>query len=97
MIKTLLLSVAAAALLTTAAAAAPLNATAVGPSATAPIEQVRMICDESGRCWRSRGPRYVQRGYDDGYVVRRGYNRPGYGYYGGGGGPSIGLGFGRGW
>jgi hypothetical protein len=61
-----------------------------------------MICDESGRCWRSRGPRYVQRGYgnDDGYVVRRsynsygGYDRPGY--YGGG--PSIGLSFGnRGW
>jgi hypothetical protein len=36
-------------------------------------------------------------GYDDGYVVRRGYDRPGYGYYGGGG-PSIGLSFGsRGW
>jgi hypothetical protein len=97
MIKTILLSVATGALLTTVATAAPINATPLGASANAAVEQVRMVCDQSGRCWRSRGPRYVQRGYgDDGYV-RRGYDRPGYGYYGGGG-PSIGLSFGnRGW
>jgi len=93
MIKTLLLSIASAALLTTAAAAGPINATAIAPSVNSPAEQVRLVCDGAGRCWRSRGPRYVQRGYDDGYVVRRGYDRRGY--YGGG--PSIGLGFGRGW
>jgi hypothetical protein len=95
MIKTILLSVATGVLLTTAAAAAPINATPLGANSS--VEQVRMVCDQSGRCWRSRGPRYVQRGYrGDGYVVRRGYNRPGHGYHGGG--PSIGLSFGnRGW
>jgi hypothetical protein len=95
MIKTLLLTAAAAVLLTTAAAAAPINATAIAPSANAPVEQVRLICDGSGRCWRSRGPRYVQRGYGDGYVVRRGYDRSRHGYDRG---PSVGFGFGsRGW
>jgi hypothetical protein len=103
MIRTILLSVSACVLLTSAAVAGPINAADVGQSAISDIEQVRMICDQSGRCWRSRGPRYVQRGYDgdDGYVVRRSYNsygrydRPGYGY---GGGPSIGFSFGnRGW
>jgi hypothetical protein len=62
MFKTLLLSIAAGTVLTTATAAAPLTVTRVGPTAMSPIEQVRLICDGSGRCWRNRGPRYVQRG-----------------------------------
>lgn len=95
----------AATLLSSAAIAAPLNPTATGASETSAAEQVRLICDEYGRCYRSRGPRYVQRGYDDGYSARQSYNYYGGGqrYYGGGqgyygGGPSIGLSFGnRGW
>lgn len=101
--KKLILSIAAAtALLTTAATAAPLSPAAIGADAGASAEQVRMVCDEYGRCYRTRGPRYVRPygyggGYDRGY---RGYDR-GYerrGYYGGGG-PSIGFSFGggRGW
>ena len=86
------------------ASAAPLAPTALESTASAGIEQVRLVCDQFGRCFRT-GPRYVQRyGDDDGYVVRRSYgyyDRPayydrGYGYYGGG--PSIGFSFGtRGW
>lgn len=86
-----------------AASAAPLNATAIGSVAVANFDQVRLVCNEYGRCFRTRGP-YVQRYYggDDGYVVRRsygyyggpGYYDRGYGYYGGG--PSIGFSFGTG-
>ncbi|MBB5048233.1 hypothetical protein HNR60_002995 [Rhodopseudomonas rhenobacensis] len=88
-----LAAAAATALLTSAASAAPL---AVQTSGIAPTgtEQVRLVCDEYGRCFRSR-PRYVEPRY--GY--RGGYERRGYGHrqgYYGGGGPSIGLGFGGG-
>jgi hypothetical protein len=99
--KKLILSIAAAtALLTTAAVAAPLSPSAVGAEAGIATEQVRLVCDEYGRCYRTRGPRYVQRGYGYGGGYDRGYDR-GYerrGYYGGGG-PSIGFSFGggRGW
>ena len=101
--KTILLA-AAAASLATAASAAPLNAGGLAAAETANVEQVRLVCDEDGRCFRMRGPRYVQRYYDDdAYVARRsygyyggpGYYDRGYGYYGG---PSIGFSFGtRGW
>jgi hypothetical protein len=63
---------------------------------------VRLVCDEYGRCFRTRGPRYVRPGYGYGGGYGRGYDRgPRYerrGYYGGGG-PSIGFSFGggRGW
>ena len=104
--KKLILSIAAAtSLLTTVAFAAPLSPASVGNQAGISSEQVRLVCDEYGRCYRTRGPRYVQRGYgyDGGYD--RGYEGGGYdrgyerrGYYGGGG-PSIGFSFGggRGW
>ncbi|WP_187435970.1 MULTISPECIES: hypothetical protein [Bradyrhizobium] len=94
----------AAAVLASAASAAPLNPTAIGSAEIANVDQVRLVCNEYGRCFRTRGPRYVQRYYDgdDGYVVRRsygyyggpGYYDRGYGYYGGG--PSIGFSFGTG-
>ena len=104
--KTIAFGAIAAALLGSAAVAAPLNPTAVGSAEVSEIEQVRLVCDEYGRCYRTRGPRYVQRYYgdDDAYVVRRsngyyggpGYYDRGYGYYGGG--PSIGFSFGtRSW
>ena len=96
--KLLLAAAVAAALLTTAATAAPLGVQGMGATPS-DIEQVRMVCDEYGRCVRTRGPRYVERGYGygDGYG-RRGYDdgyrgRPAYGY---GGGPSVGLSFGGG-
>ena len=68
--------------------------------AASPVEQVRLVCNEWGRCWRT-GPRYYRYGY---YGQRR-YYGPGYGYYGrpygyyGGpgvalGGPGFGLRFG---
>ena len=57
---------------------------------TAPIEQVRLVCNEWGRCWRT-GPRYYRYGYGP-----RPYYGPGYGYYGGPygyyGGPGVTVG-----
>lgn len=99
-------------LLSSAAIAAPLNPTTAGSQETSAAEQVRLVFDEYGRCYRSRGRRYVQRGYDDDYSGRQSYGYCGggqryyggnQGYYGGdqghyGGGPSIGFSFGnRGW
>jgi hypothetical protein len=108
--KKIVLSVlGATALLSTAAVAAPMNPAAIQSAEGSNIDQVRLVCNEYGRCYRVRGPRYIQRSYgdDDGYYVRRSYGYygggpgyygggPGYGYYGGG--PSIGFSFGsRGW
>jgi hypothetical protein len=109
--KKIVLSVlGATALLSTAAVAAPMNAAAIQSAEGSNIDQVRLVCNEYGRCYQVRGPRYIQRSYgddDDGYYVRRSYGYygggpgyygggPGYGYYGGG--PSIGFSFGsRGW
>ena len=104
--KAILLGALGAALLAASANAAPIAPAATASTEAAGVEQVRLVCDEYGRCYRTRGPRYVQRYYggDDGYVVRRSY-----GYYGGpgnndrgychyGGGPSIGFSLGtRSW
>ena len=55
------LAVGASALFATAASAAPLSAdVSVGPGSN--IQNVRMICDENGRCWRQR---------DEGRVIIR--------------------------
>ncbi|MBW7974385.1 hypothetical protein [Bradyrhizobium sp. BR 10289] len=104
--KTIGLGILAAVLCGSAATAAPLNPTMPGSTDVSATEQVRLVCNEYGRCFRTRGPRYVQRysDADDGYVVRRsygyyggpGYYDRGYGYYGGG--PSVGFSFGtRSW
>ncbi len=54
---TLALAVGAAALFATAASAAPLS---IGPVASdSNIQNVRMVCNEDGRCWRERGERRV--------------------------------------
>ena len=70
--------------------ASALPAARIGQVA-APVEQVRLVCDEWGRCWRT-GPRYDRYGY---YGPRR-YYGPGYGYYGGPygyyGGPGVAVG-----
>jgi hypothetical protein len=72
------------------------------------VEQVRLVCDDSGRCYRSRGPRRVviQQGYDDSYnyapreryIERRRYydDQPRSGIGFGAPGVSIGVGVGDG-
>jgi hypothetical protein len=94
----------AGALLATSAFAAPLsNGITALPDSN--IEQVRMVCNENGRCWRERSQRRVivreSYGYDRGrhYGHRnRGYDR---GYDRGDGvairapGVSVGIGTGR--
>jgi hypothetical protein len=86
----------ASALFATAASAGPLtNGVTVMPDNG--IENVRMVCDESGRCWRQRGERrvVVEDSYNyyaprERYVERRGYYDGGY--YNSG--PSVGVGVG---
>jgi hypothetical protein len=52
------LAVGASALLATFAQAAPLsNGLNILPDSQ--VEKVRMVCNESGRCWRERGERRV--------------------------------------
>ena len=65
------------------------------------IENVRLVCDRSGRCYRTGGGRrvIVRRGYGDSYGYAPGYyGGAGYyggpGYYGGGYGPGVGVGVG---
>ena len=71
------------------------------------VEQVRLVCDDAGRCYRARGSRRVviQQGYGDSYnyaprgryIERRGYYdepRSGLGF--GTPGVSIGMGVGNG-
>ena len=76
------LAVGASALFATAASAAPLSAdVSVGPGSN--IQNVRMICDENGRCWRQRDEgRVIIREPGDSYgyapreryIERRGYD-----------------------
>jgi hypothetical protein len=95
------LALGATALFATAATAAPL---AVNPSVTADsnIQNVRMVCNENGRCWRERGERRVivrerdSYGYAprERYIERRGYeDRGGIGIRAPG--VSVGIGTGR--
>jgi hypothetical protein len=78
----ILLAVGASAFFVTAASAAPLSAdVSVQPGGN--IQNVRMVCNENGRCWRERGERqviireprdsygYVER---DRHIERRGYD-----------------------
>jgi hypothetical protein len=93
--KTIALGTFGAGLLASVASAAPLNATSIGSAGVSNVDRIRLVCNEYGRCWRTRGPRYVyvQRDcHDDpSYVVGRGYNYyagpgyydRGYGYHGG--------------
>ena len=79
--KALAISLAAAAstLLVTAASAAPLSANvSVAPESN--IQNVRLICNEDGRCWRDDRRIVVRDGRDNyGYEPRERYNeRRGY-------------------
>jgi len=83
------LAAGASALFMTAASAAPLSAdVSVAPESN--IQNVRMVCNEHGRCWRERGERRVivrepgdSYGYAprERYIERRGYEeRSGIGF-----------------
>ena len=76
------LAAGASALLVTAASAAPLSPNvAVAPESN--VQNVRMVCNEAGQCWRERGERRViirehsdSYGYAprrERYIERRGY------------------------
>ena len=95
------LALGAGALFASAATAAPLSSGAMMLPDSA-IENVRLVCDEYGRCYRTRGGRRVviQQEYGDSYnyvprdryIERRGYD--GGGYYNDG--HSVGIGVGPG-
>jgi hypothetical protein len=93
------LAVGATALFATAASAAPLAANPVA-APDSNIQNVRMVCNENGRCWRERGERRViiRDSYDyaprERYIERRGYeDRGGIGFSAPG--VSVGIGTGR--
>jgi hypothetical protein len=88
------LALGAGALFATAASAAPLsNGLAVIPDNG--IENVRMVCNEYGRCWRERSGRRVIVEDSYGYAPRERYiERRGYDGYDRG--PSVGIGVGPG-
>jgi hypothetical protein len=76
-------AVGAGALFATAATAAPLAAT-LSVAQDSNVQNVRMVCDENGRCWRQQRDRRViirdSYGYDEPrepYVERRGYEERG--------------------
>ena len=89
------LLVGAAALFVSAAQAAPL--TNAIPSLGNGAENVRMVCNENGRCWRERrGSRtyIIERNRDSyNYAPRRGYRDydRGHHYGHGHGGPGVGI------
>jgi hypothetical protein len=90
------LAIGAGALLSSGANAAPLS---ISPSVLPDngIENVRLVCDDYGRCYRTRGGRRVviQQDYGDSYnyVPRERYIER-RGYYDSG--PSVGIGVGPG-
>jgi hypothetical protein len=80
------LAAGASALLVTAASAAPLSAdVSIVPESN--IQNIRMVCNEAGQCWRERGERRViirepsdSYGYAprrERYIERRGYEERG--------------------
>ena len=67
---------AAGALLATSASAAPLGPQ-ISPAVSGNVEQVRLICNEHGRCWRSHRDVEVRESFDYAprtrYIERRHY------------------------
>ena len=97
---TIALAIAASAACVTAASSAPISNGRSVVTETG-VDSVRLVCDQDGRCMRTRGgPRVVvQRGYDsynygprERYIDRRGYDDGGYYDRG----PGIGIGVGPG-
>ena len=82
--KAIAVGIFGAALLASAALAAPINATTISSVEAPSVDRVGLVCNEyDGRCWWTRGPRYVLRYYyDPSYIPGRGYNYyAGPGYY----------------
>jgi hypothetical protein len=83
------LAAAASTLLVTAASAAPLTPN-LSAAPDSNVQNVRMVCNEDGRCWRQHGERRViiREGRDaygyaprERYIERRGYEeRSGIGF-----------------
>ena len=83
------LAAAASTLVVTAASAAPLSLSP-SPTPESSVQNVRMVCNEDGRCWRERSERRViiREGRDaygyaprERYIERRGYeDRSGVGF-----------------
>jgi hypothetical protein len=77
--KLALTLIGASALFGTAAVAAPLTPAAKAVTPDSNLENVRMVCNEDGRCWRERSARRVivedSYGYAprERYIERRGY------------------------
>jgi hypothetical protein len=85
----------AGALLASGAMAAPMTNSVSGAKVESRVEQVRTVCDEHGRCYRSHGARRViiqedSHGYAPrhGYVQQHGYEQPSYPQHGG---PGVGV------
>lgn len=89
--RRILLLTAVAVLTSSAASAAPLSPVSPAKAVIEGVEAVRLVCNEWGRCYRVRGPRYYG-GY--GYGPSYGYAGPGYYRRHYHGGPSFGLRFG---
>jgi hypothetical protein len=98
------MAIGASGLFVTAASATPLsNGMTTLPEGN--VQNVRMVCNDNGRCWRQRGDRRViirdsrdSYGYDaprERYIERRGYEErgPGIGFQAPG--VSVGIGTGR--
>ena len=85
----IVLAAAASTLVVTAASAAPLSLSP-SPTPESSVQNVRMVCNEDGRCWRERSERRViiREGRDaygyaprERYIERRGYeDRSGVGF-----------------
>jgi hypothetical protein len=94
---TISFAIAATTLMAAAASAAPLSAgVSVAPESN--IQQVRMVCNENGRCWREHSERRViiheGHGYgpQERYIERRDYDeRGGVGIHA----PGVSVGIGR--
>ena len=94
------LAVGASALFMAGASAAPLtNGVTTLPEGN--VQNVRMVCNENGRCWRQRGDRVIIRESRDyyapreRYIERRGYDERGPGIGIQAPGVSVGIGTGR--
>ena len=95
------LAVGASSLFTTAALAAPLSADVL-VTQDSNIHNVRMVCNDSGRCWHERGERRViisepRDSYEyaprERYIEHRGYDdRGGVGFHAPGVSAGVGIG-----
>jgi hypothetical protein len=73
----------AGSLLTSAASAMPLSNLSESIQGDQAIQQVRLVCNDRGQCWRTPSRRYVRPHYRSSYYgsgPSYGYGQPSYGY-----------------